>query len=262
MAHAAARQEVGAFQPLTVQAHDPERIDSAGQLRAAAHRLRGRPDGPPHRGGTQRPDAHLRRHGGGCAAASVGATPERPVRRGAVHDPRGRGPDVPGPPGRNRSGAGPARESAHKRGISGRATPPSSAARRDFWVDRNVVALAIRYWPTRHLLAATPLLAVRSARALLRGRGVPGAALHPAVARQLFDPPRKPARHAAPGPGPVVHRRVGPGRVAQRGQAGGLGGRHCADESEARHGAPAVRAASRTRGRVRRARSLCWWRAC
>ena len=31
MAHAAARQEVGAFQPLTVQADDPERIDSAGQ---------------------------------------------------------------------------------------------------------------------------------------------------------------------------------------------------------------------------------------
>ena len=57
----------------------------------------------------------------------------------------------------------------HKRRISGSATTSSSLARRQFWIDRNVVALAIRYWPARHLLAASPLLAVRSARALYRG---------------------------------------------------------------------------------------------
>ena len=170
--HATPRRAVGAFQPLIVQAGDDRRIDSAGQslLRRTgmADALMGEPVG-------EAPSSPVPVFGA-CAAAAL-------LRVSALH----------------RSGlfdedlfaicedvdlmfrvrlAGlevelvPHVRVLHKRGISVGATTRESTLARRFWIDRNVVALALRYWPTRYLVAASPRLAFRSVRALRRGRRI------------------------------------------------------------------------------------------
>ena len=101
----------------------------------------------------------------------------------------------------------------HKRGISVGATTRESTLARRFWIDRNVVALALRYWPTRYLVAASPRLAFRSVRALRRRAADARSPVPSAVASQLWRPPGQPSRDAAARPRPLVrgavHRRVG-----------------------------------------------------
>ncbi len=53
----------------------------------------------------------------------------------------------------------------HRRGVS---TGPRSPRRR-FWAQRNIVALALRWWPSSALCIAAPLLLLRAARALQLG---------------------------------------------------------------------------------------------
>lgn len=61
----------------------------------------------------------------------------------------------------------------HKRGISGRPADPRAARLRKLWLQRNTVALAIRYWPTRWIVLFAPLLLWRAAQALWLARGFP-----------------------------------------------------------------------------------------
>jgi GT2 family glycosyltransferase len=61
----------------------------------------------------------------------------------------------------------PAARVLHRRGVSGAQRDPAAARRRKHLLQRNTVALALRYWPARALLLAAPLLLWRAAQALL-----------------------------------------------------------------------------------------------
>ncbi len=61
----------------------------------------------------------------------------------------------------------------HKRGISGRPSDPRVARLRKLWLQRNTVAVALRYWPARWLVLFSLLLAWRAAQALAISRGFP-----------------------------------------------------------------------------------------
>ena len=54
----------------------------------------------------------------------------------------------------------------HRRGVSARRTGPA-ARRRKYWLQRNTVAVALRYWPLRLLLLHAPLLVYRAVSALM-----------------------------------------------------------------------------------------------
>jgi GT2 family glycosyltransferase len=66
----------------------------------------------------------------------------------------------------------------HRRGVSGSPADPAAARRRKQWLQRNTVALALRYWPAGRLLLGSPLLAWRMATALGLSRSNPG---HPCL---------------------------------------------------------------------------------
>jgi hypothetical protein len=66
----------------------------------------------------------------------------------------------------------------HRRGISGAPADPAAARRRKHWLQRNTVALALRYWPPGLLALGSPLLAWRALQALLLSSANPG---HPCL---------------------------------------------------------------------------------
>ncbi len=68
----------------------------------------------------------------------------------------------------------PAARVLHARGISGAQRDRGAARRRKHWLQRNTVALALRYWPRRWLGLAAPLLAWRMAQALWLAGENPG----------------------------------------------------------------------------------------
>jgi GT2 family glycosyltransferase len=72
----------------------------------------------------------------------------------------------------------PAARVLHRRGISGSPPDPAAARRRKQWLQRNTVALALRYWPAGRLLLAAPLLLWRMAQALWLSPANPG---HPCL---------------------------------------------------------------------------------
>jgi GT2 family glycosyltransferase len=174
LAYATPRRGVGAFQPLIVEAGDGRRIDSAGQT---VLRRTGMVDALMGRPVADAPREPVPVFGACAAAALVRASA---LRRSGLFDEdlfaicedvdlmfriRLAGLEVE---------LVPQVRVLHKRGISVGATTPESTLARRFWIDRNVVALALRYWPARYLLAASPRLAFRSVRALSRGRRVRG----------------------------------------------------------------------------------------
>jgi GT2 family glycosyltransferase len=57
----------------------------------------------------------------------------------------------------------------HRRGVSGRGSPVASRQRK-FWLQRNAVTLALRYWPTRALCLSAPVLGWRALQAIACGR--------------------------------------------------------------------------------------------
>ncbi len=59
----------------------------------------------------------------------------------------------------------------HKRGVSAGARSRDAAQKRKFWVQRNLVALALRWWPIGALLGAAPVLAWRALQAIVLRRG-------------------------------------------------------------------------------------------
>lgn len=59
----------------------------------------------------------------------------------------------------------------HQRGVSAGTRGGSAARQRTFWVQRNIVALALRWWPIGALLLSAPVLACRALQALLLRRG-------------------------------------------------------------------------------------------
>lgn len=73
----------------------------------------------------------------------------------------------------------------HRRGVSGRPADPAAARRRKHWLQRNTVALALRYWPAGRLLLGSPLLAWRMAQALWLSPANPGHPCLPLWARFL-----------------------------------------------------------------------------
>ncbi len=173
LAYAATRSAVGAFQPLLVEADRARFIDSAGQMplrrTGAVEALMGRPI-------ADAPDGPVEVFGACAAAALLRASALR--TSGLFDDDLFAICEDVDLMFRVRL-AGLAVELVphvrvlHRRGISVGGTTSESTFARGFWVDRNVVALALRYWPTRLLLAAMPRLAFRSVRALRRGRRVP-----------------------------------------------------------------------------------------
>lgn len=54
----------------------------------------------------------------------------------------------------------------HKRGVSAGTRSRRAARQRKFWVQRNLVALALRWWPAGALLRSAPVLAWRAVHAL------------------------------------------------------------------------------------------------
>jgi GT2 family glycosyltransferase len=59
----------------------------------------------------------------------------------------------------------------HKRGVSAGSRSVSAAQQRKFWVQRNIVTLALRWWPAGALLRSAPVLVWRALQALLLRRG-------------------------------------------------------------------------------------------
>jgi GT2 family glycosyltransferase len=179
LAHAASRPAVGAFQPLIVEANDGTRIDSAGQsvLRrvGTADSLMGRPI-------EEAPQAPVPVFGACAAAALLRASA---LRGSGLLDEelfaicedadlmfrlRLAGWEVE---------LVPHLRVLHKRGISVGATSRESTRARRFWIDRNVVALGLRYWPTKYIVTALPRLAFRSLRARRGERRMPGHRCYP-----------------------------------------------------------------------------------
>lgn len=73
----------------------------------------------------------------------------------------------------------------HKRGISGRRPSGAAARRRKFWLQRNTVALALRYWPLRYLVLFSPLLLWRCLQALFLSGAAPDQPCRPLWRRYL-----------------------------------------------------------------------------
>lgn len=174
VAHADREPRVGAIQPLLVSAADPSRIDSAG------HRLFRTPGavddlmGLPVAAAPAGPTAVF----GACGAAAFLRADA--LRAAGLLDEaffvlvedvdlmfriRLAGWDVQ---------LVPALRVHHRRGISGRRQSPEAARRRRFWLQRNILALGLRYWPAAHLLASSPLLALRLVQALWLTTRLPG----------------------------------------------------------------------------------------
>jgi GT2 family glycosyltransferase len=160
-----AAPEVGVLQPLLVRAEDPRRVDSAGH---ELGRLPGVRDLAAGRPVADLPDAAVEVFGA-CGAAAL-------LRRGALE---AAGlldeelfvlfEDVDLMFRIRAAGLGvqllPAVRIHHRRGVSGAPRSP----RRRFWAQRNIVALALRWWPWPALLLAAPLLTCRAALALWLG---------------------------------------------------------------------------------------------
>ncbi len=171
-AAASAPPQVAALQPLLVAADQPDRIDSAGLAPRALPGARDRFAGEPARAvaGSPRPIF------GACGAAAL-LRSEALAEVGLYDDAlfvlfedvdlafrlRAHGhealllPDVLLP---------------HRRGVSAAAGRKASVARarRRTWVQRNTIALALRYWPLHRVMLGAPVLAVRAIEALVLAR--------------------------------------------------------------------------------------------
>jgi GT2 family glycosyltransferase len=172
--HAEDRRKTAAFQPLLVSALDESRIDGAGHV---AWRCPGVTDalhGRPVEEAPAEPTPIL----GACAAAVL--LRSKALAEVGLFDEglfvlcedadlmfrlRVAGHEIE---------LVPQARVLHKRGVSGRGRTGEAALRRKFWLQRNTMALAIRYWPAKWLLACAPIVAARSAHALWLARKLPG----------------------------------------------------------------------------------------
>jgi GT2 family glycosyltransferase len=73
----------------------------------------------------------------------------------------------------------------HRRGVSGVLPDRAAARRRKHWLQRNTVALALRWWPAARLVLGSPLLAWRALQALRLSSSNPGHACLPLWRRFL-----------------------------------------------------------------------------
>lgn len=160
--------QVGAWQALLVRADAPDTIDSAGHALRYLPGVRERLAGAPAAAAGDRPSEVF----GACAAAAL-------LRRDALLATglldaalfvlledvdlmfrlRAAGYTAM---------LAPDARALHRRGVS-RGRDPLLARRRKFWLQRNVVTLALRYWPATSLLLASPVLLWRAAQALWCG---------------------------------------------------------------------------------------------
>lgn len=173
LAHAESAPDVAAFQPALLSHADPSRIDTLGlePLRTFGARdvAMGRP-------AAEVPAAPREVFGANGAGLLVRADALR--RTGLLDEDLFVMMEDADLAFRLRAAGGtvrlvPAARVLHKRGISGR--PAADAARRrKFWLQRNTVAVALRYWPARWLLLFAPLLAWRAAQALAFADAAPG----------------------------------------------------------------------------------------
>lgn len=174
VAYGDAHPGVGAIQPLLVRASDPGTVDGAGHVifrcPGAVDALSGRPVAEAPREPTP--------VFGACGAAAL-LRADALRRAGPLDEDyfvlnedvdlmfriRLAGYDVH---------LVPAVRIPHARGISGGGATTRSKLLRRFWIQRNNVAMGLRYWPLRHLLLASPLLAGRVAQAFVLSIVLPG----------------------------------------------------------------------------------------
>lgn len=169
---ASAAPNVGALQPLLVSTADPERIDSAGLAPRALPGARDRHAGEPARslGTAARPIF------GACGAAALYR--RSALERVGIFDDalfvlfedvdlafrlRAAGYEA---------WLVPSIKLPHRRGVSSASdgSRAPAARRRRTWVQRNTLALALRYWPWPRLVLAFPILAWRAVDALRLAR--------------------------------------------------------------------------------------------
>jgi GT2 family glycosyltransferase len=172
--YAATRPGTAAFQPLLVRAAHPATVDSAGHV---VFRVPGASDALMGRPVAEAPREPVEVFGACAAAALLRADA---LRRAGLLDPAFfvllEDVDLMF---RLQCGGGavelvPSVRVHHKRGVSGGAHGGAAALRRRFWLRRNSVALALRWWPLRWLALAAPVLLLRAAQALLLARRLPG----------------------------------------------------------------------------------------
>ena len=172
--HVAERPDLGAAQPLLVRADDPGTVDSAGIALGRSPGARDVLMGEPI---ARAPRAPCEVFGACGAAALVRADVVREA--GLLDDAlfvlfedvdwmfriRSTGANVE---------LVPSVRVRHARGVSGGCRDRAASRRRRFWLQRNKVALALRYWPLRALVLSSPLLAYRALAALVLGRAALG----------------------------------------------------------------------------------------
>jgi GT2 family glycosyltransferase len=166
LAAGAARPDAGALQPLLLDRADAEKIDSLG-LRPL--RSLGGEDVGRGRRATEAPAATTEIFGASGAAALVRAAT---IRESGLLDGEMflLGEDFDWMFRIRMTGAAvllvPAARVLHRRGVSGKPADPAAARRRKHWLQRAVVALALRYWPAGRLFARSPFLAARAVQAM------------------------------------------------------------------------------------------------
>lgn len=179
LAHAERATEFGAFQPLLVRASDPDVVDGAGHV---IFRCPGAVDGLHGRPVAQAPSSPTEVFGACAAAALLRA--DVLAQAGLLDEAlfvlcedvdlmfriRLAG---------HRVQLVPSVRVLHRRGVSGRPASAESARRRRFWLARNTVALALRYWPATWLVLASPVLLVRALQAALLPGAPPGTSCLP-----------------------------------------------------------------------------------
>ncbi len=165
-AHGEAHPETGALQPLLVTAEDPPRVDSMGLRPLRCFGVQDAGQGAPASSAPRDPVPIL----GPCGAAALYRVAT--LRETGLLDEdlfllcedldlafrvRMAGKEAH---------VVPEALVRHRRGISGRQGDAAAARRRKFWLQRNTVAMALRYWPPRWMLLGAPLLLWRMFTAL------------------------------------------------------------------------------------------------
>jgi hypothetical protein len=172
LAHAEARPTTAAFQPLLVRADAPTTIDSAGHVVFTVPGAADARMGQPLANAPMQPVEIF----GACGAAALlrsdalaaaGLLDERLFVLFEDLDLMFRLRLLG-----HRVELVPHVHVQHRRGVS--AAPSRGPSRRRFWLHRNIVALALRYWPLHGLVVGAPLLLLRMLLACWHARACPG----------------------------------------------------------------------------------------
>jgi len=176
LAFAESRPEGGAFQPLLLSEADPARIDSLGIRVTRSPGARDDGMGAPSSAAPAAP----REIFGACAAAALYRGEALRAAGLLDRDLFVLFEDVDLAFRLRAAGRSawlvPAARVLHRRGVSGEGAARGASRIRAHFLRRNLVAIAIRWWPASAVLLAAPRLLLHAVRALASGPGVPVAA--------------------------------------------------------------------------------------